>query len=187
MKMAKTVITIDSNVKYTNHTILIPKSKRYFPSVGRMMNNGMQPIMAKIINSITVEIKLFRRDTLSVLLTARARFRVIYKVTPLLLLPAKVSMMSTPCIKLRPTVQLSHDQFITASIVKNTAMVISEMANAKKSRVDEVILRLPMSQMTKMTTELKKIDKMEKAATKGFPEGSKMGRQMDTLLESPTI
>ena len=83
--------------------------------------------------------------------------------------------------------QLSHDQFITASIVKNTAMVISEMANAKKSRVDEVILRLPMSQMTKMTTELNKIDKMENEATKGFPEDSKMGRQMDTLLESPTI
>ena len=76
--------------------------------------------------------------------------------------------------------QLSPHQFITAASTKDAAMVISETARAKKSRV-EVFLRLPISKITRMTIELRRIDKMKMVAMDGFPAYLRIGRQLDML------
>ena len=92
--------------------------------------------------------------------------------------------MSIASITFVLKVHESQYQFIKASSVTSTDTIISETAKAKKRLVDEAILRLAMSTITRIKMKLKKIEMMNMEATYGFPKGSKIGRQLEALLES---
>ena len=65
-------------------------------------------------------------------------------------------------------------------------MVMSDTARPTKSLVEEVILRFLMSKITRITRELKRIDKIKMEAMDGFPAYSRIGVQLDEAFNDAT-